>query len=302
MGRLIGAADIGSNTAHLLIADVNGTGLSRVVNESDWLSLGEVVSRVGEIPPESEERLFASLKRFHAEATRHRVTKLYVFATEAMRRARNHEKILDRIRQQIGLDVDIISPRREAELSLRGAAIDCPFDGPTALLEAGGGSVQVARSDGGTLTAESSLPIGTGALTARADLSQPATFMQVARVEEIVDEALEEIRDFEPVKRVVTCGGVARGIWRALHPDGERTLHTEELRFLAWDSRRLSVQQIVARYGVKAKRAATLLPGSILYQRILDSFAHDEMIVSEYGVREGAIMELASGKLKESRV
>lgn len=79
-----------------------------------------------------------------------------------------------------------------------------------------------------------------------------------------------------------------------MHPDGNRMLHIEELQYLIWDASRLDVQTIAARYGVKAKRAGTLLPGALIYEAFLTRFGIEEFEVSQFGVREGAILELAS--------
>ncbi|MBS1707861.1 MAG: hypothetical protein JSS65_03965 [Armatimonadetes bacterium] len=296
MGTLVAAADIGSNTAHMLVADVTPTGLRRIVNESEWLSLGEVVKREGHIPKKEAERLLFTLKSFADTASSYKVDALYVFATEAMRRAANHREILKEIKSKVGVKVDLISPAREAELSLRGASVDCPVDGHTLLVEAGGGSVQVADCRDGLIVAERSLPIGTGTLIAASKVTQPASPEMVAQVKLNISRALEEVADFAPPQRVVACGGVARGVWRALHPDGEPSLQAEEIEYLAWDAARLPTATISARYSVKLKRAQTLLPGALVYLGVLGVFAQTEMLVSEYGVREGAVLEIADGR------
>lgn len=293
MGRLFAVADIGSNTAHLLVAEVTGKKLRRLANESDWLSLGEVVARLGRIPRPLEDRLVATLKEFRQIATNYKAGKPYIFATEAMRRAENCEIIRRRLRAELGLEVEIIDPTREAYLSLCGILPEIG-KAPLLMVEAGGGSVQVARWDGNAVASEDSLPLGTGVLIANSELGQPATPDQVQRLESEIAAGLAPILGQDSVPRIVACGGVARGIWRALHPDGDPVIHAEELEFLAWSAQRLTVDQIVSRYRVKARRAATLLPGSLVYLRILSAFAHDLMYVSEFGVREGAIFELAA--------
>ncbi|MEZ5162503.1 MAG: hypothetical protein R2688_01885 [Fimbriimonadaceae bacterium] len=298
MGRIIACADIGSNTAHLLIAHATESGLKRLVNESIWLSLGEVVTREGEIPKEKAKELLAAMRQFDALIKEYGAKDTYIFATEAMRKASNHEELLNIVKTKVGFNIDIISPRMEAELSYKASQIDTSGPEPMLLLEAGGGSVQVAHCRKGKICEEFSLPIGTGALTAHAGLSYPATQDMIAAVREKITEEASAISDLPRVKRVVACGGVARGLWRALHPDGDQTLTAEELKFLAWDCQRLIPSTIVARYDVKLKRAETLLLGALIYLEFLGLFAHDELTVSKYGVREGAILELAKGKEK----
>ncbi len=300
MGQVIAAADIGSNTAHLLIAEVKKSGIIRRVNESDWLSLGEIVSRQGRIPEDAEELLTRSLARFQRMAKAVKAESFYIFATEAVRKAENHEDVLERIKVRLGISVDVIAPQREAELSLRGVLEDTEASGRSLLVETGGGSVQVALLEDGKMLEEASLPIGTGALIAKADLTQPCTPEQLDRVQEIVEGALDTLEGFDNPRMILTSGGVARGIWRSLHPDGAREVHWRGLDYLEWDVCRLSEEEIVARYSVKAKRATTLLPGTVIYKAFLRRFGIDAMHVSVFGVREGAVLEISQGRIKAS--
>lgn len=295
MPRLLAAADIGSNTVHLLVASTEGGRLTRIRNESDWLSLGEVVGREGRIPDGKLQRLMGTLRDFKAIANGLKVERLYVFATEAMRQASNHDDVIALIRRQLGIEVDLVSAAREAELSRLGVAIDSPGPFPSLLIEVGGGSAQVAVCAEDRLAEERSLPLGTGRLIAQHAIPSPCPEDAASAVEEAVSREVQVLRTFPPTLRVVACGGVARGLWRALHPDGERTLTLEELDYLAWSARRLPIDTICARFGVKLKRAATLFPGAVVYRAVLQALGHAEMTVSEFGVREGAVLEMVAG-------
>lgn len=293
MGRVVAAADIGSNTAHLLIATVTSAGLKRVVNESDWLSLGEAVAREGKISADRREQLIDVFRKFRKLVDAYGVEQSYVFATEAVRRAENHKEVLSEIKKKTGFVVDVVSPRREAELSSFAIRLDTPTTGTTLLLEVGGGSVQLGTCVNGTLTEETGLPLGTGTLTARAGLAQPAGQDAVQRAKELIEAECRAIKP-RPHDRIVSCGGVARGLWRALHPDGEPVLRRPELDYLVWSTAQLDPKAIAARFGVKLKRASTLLPGALVLTHLMDRYGTDELIVSEYGVREGAILEMVS--------
>ncbi len=297
MTNVLAAADIGSNTAHLLVASYGPSGLGRLLNESEWLSLGQVVSHENRIPKELISRLTTTLKAFKSQSASLKADGIYVFATEAVRKAENHRDVLKIIKKETGLDVDIIEPKREAELGLKGALIDCHSDGRFVLAETGGGSVQVAVCEGADILSETSAPIGTGVLIDRALLHQPATTRQVGAAEALIGDALSAVPSDVDVKRLVASGGVARGLWRALHPDGDPTIHLEELKFMAWVAKRLNQTTIGKRYSVKAKRAATLLPGSLVYKALMEKFNLSEMTVSQFGVREGAILEMSQGKI-----
>jgi exopolyphosphatase/guanosine-5'-triphosphate,3'-diphosphate pyrophosphatase len=289
-------ADIGSNTVHLLVAETTERGLQRLINDSEWLSLGEKVSRHKRIPPEDVQKLIATLTRFKRLAEDINAEFPYVFATEAMRVADNHEEVIVRIKAETGLRVEIIAPTREAELSFIGASLDCPTDGRTGLVEVGGGSAQVAVFHSGVMEFEKSLPIGTGKLSAQFALSQPCP-------DDLMDDLRAHVRELfkglnvEPVQRILASGGVARGLWRALHPDGNRHLRRFEVDYLVEATKSLTAETISRRFDVKAKRARTLLPGGLIFQEAMSLFELPSMMISEFGVREGAIVELARGAI-----
>jgi len=301
MRRILAAADIGSNTAHLLIGSYDGQRIRRIRNESVWLSLGEVVSRTGEIPEILATELVTTLRNFRIMAAGLQAESLYVFATEAMRRASNHAALIARLATETGINVEIIPPQREAELSLAGAALDTHLTDPGLFVEVGGGSVQVARWFDSHLVENVSLPLGTGVLTDQLNLAQPCPPQSLQLLDDFVNGLIRAKVSRVPVMGVIASGGVARGIWRALHPDGERRVALEELDYIRWSAARLPVSQIERRFLVKTKRASTLVPGSAVLSALLRLVRQNEMVVSEFGVREGAILELYAGGLSGCR-
>lgn len=295
MARRYAAADIGSNTVHLLVAELGARGaLRRLVNESEWLSLGEVVSREGHIPDDHADRLVGTLRRYKRISQEFGADGVYVFATEAMRVASNHPEILQRIQRTTGITVELISPAREAELSLSGVTLDTPLEGEQVFFEVGGGSAQIAHCRGRRVLAEHSLPIGTGRLKAQFPLRQPVSAEILEELRDFLSERLREVPCPSGLDGLVASGGVARGLIRALHPDGQRQLQTYELDYLIRSVAGLEVGTIVRRFGVKQKRAATLLSGALVFREAMRRFGLDALTVSEFGVREGAILEMAT--------
>lgn len=301
MGRVLAAVDIGSNTAHLLVGELAGSSIDKQVDESTWLSLGEVVGRLRCIPGPTQDTLVRTMSGYRSEAEKAGAEMMYCFATEAMRVAANNKEVLQRVEREAGVKVQMISAQREAELALRGTLLDIRMSN-FMLVEVGGGSAQVARCLRKRIKDEVSLPLGTGTLIAKLGLCSPCDYGHLKRTQRVVQERLDETDIFDNAPQVVASGGVARGLWRALHPDGERTLHMEELNYLIWATQRLTGEEIVSRFQVKPKRALTLLPGAIVYREILHHAGHDEMTISRYGVREGALLDLGEGKVEGWRL
>ena len=296
MNRIFAAADIGSNTAHLLVAATDGELVMRVDNYNEWIGLGEIVARKGEVPRDNVDQLVGTMTEFRRMAKSRGAEGLYVFATEAIRRARNADAALKRVQQESGVRVEIIPPAREAELSLRGVGLDTRNLGADLMFEVGGGSAQVGRIGRQGFSAEQSLPLGTGRIIAESGLVYPTPEHARRAAKTYIERTLERLTIESGGGLAIASGGVARGLWRTLHPDGEKTLMREELDFLIWAAARLPIDRMVSRFSVKSKRASTLLPGAMVYRALMDRFGLDSFVVSEFGIREGAILEMAGGK------
>lgn len=291
MPRILSAIDIGSNTVHLLVAEVgNGGSLRRIENRSEWLSLGEDVARTGRIPDPKLAFLAELLRNYEVLAKQCRAVSTYVFATEAMRSAENGIEAIDLLHRDTGIRVNVIDASTEAAFSLAGVSLDYRCADEFLLLEVGGGSAQAAFCRDGELTRQWSIPIGTGRISGVANLGDPPTSGQISVAKKFIEERIADSRISDSCGRVVASGGIARGLIRALHPDGEKFVAREELDYLRWACQRLTHAQIGQRFGVKPKRAAAMLAGTLVFGALLEKFGAESMYVSEYGVREGAIL------------
>jgi exopolyphosphatase/guanosine-5'-triphosphate,3'-diphosphate pyrophosphatase len=308
--RVLAAADIGSNTAHILVARADSQEVVRLSDTNEWLSLGEIVTRHGSIPEETEALLAKTMRAFRRLAHLYDAEGIYVFATEAMRKASNGKEIIERLAKE-GIPIDLIDGRREAELGMRGAWLDCAQRAPRVILaEVGGGSAQISFAGANgplpVIQEERSLPLGTGTLIGKLGITQPADDNQIKRLVDYIETMVKPLfpspkgrkAGTEERPYVVGVGGVARGVWRSLHPDGDPFVEAEEIDYLIWATQRLTEAQISQRFNVKLKRAATLLPGAVLYRTILGCAGETQLKVSRFGVREGAILEMAEGRIK----
>ena len=206
--RVFAAADIGSNTAHLLVAATDGSLVMRIDNYNEWIPLGEVVSKAGSIPKEITENLVDACRGFRRLADAKGAEKLYVFATEGMRMARNHETVLRKIREEAGITVEIITPSREAELSFRGVSLDSRNLPVDLLFEVGGGSCQIGRIERGRLAESESLPLGTGRIIAESGLMSPCPDYAIQAAERYIESTLERSRITGNFGLAVVSGGV----------------------------------------------------------------------------------------------
>ena len=110
--------DLGTNSFHLLIADAQPDGhIDPIVQEKEMLRLGDVVSAYGSIPPTAAEQAVATVRRFRLLADAAGADEIHARATSAIRRAENGGELVDRIEEETGVVVDVISGLEEARSS-----------------------------------------------------------------------------------------------------------------------------------------------------------------------------------------
>ena len=117
MACRLAAIDIGSNSVRLLVAEALRGGNYRILDEErEPTRLGRSVSSKGLLDDESMERTITALRTFKQIAAGYQVTTLRTIATCAVRESRNGPEFCRRVREQVGLDVEVISGEREARL------------------------------------------------------------------------------------------------------------------------------------------------------------------------------------------
>src|SRR4029079_14460613 len=144
-GVRVAALDLGSNSFHLLVADVHADGhIAPLVQEKEMLRLGDVVRRHRDTPPTAADQAVATVRRFRMLAEAAGATEILAKATAAIRRGANGGEVVDRIRAETGVHVDVIGGLEEARLifgALRASVVLDPA--PALCFDLGGGSLEV---------------------------------------------------------------------------------------------------------------------------------------------------------------
>ncbi|OLB93507.1 MAG: hypothetical protein AUI15_18625 [Actinobacteria bacterium 13_2_20CM_2_66_6] len=159
----LAAVDIGSNTVHVLVADVVRDRLEEVAHYVEMPELGPQVARTGAIGSRGKAAIRA-LRSVLARASAHHYDHLIAGATEAIRVARDGEEFARQAGDAIGTPVHVISAHREAELSFLGVASRHAARREWVMVDLGGASTEVAIGRAREMVRWASLPVGSGVL------------------------------------------------------------------------------------------------------------------------------------------
>lgn len=302
----LAAIDIGTNSVHMVIADVTRAGQIRVVDRmKEMVRLGEGTFRTGRLGTEPMERTLQALESFRRLARARHVTKLRAVATSAVREARNGAGFVARLRRKTRIPVQVISGPEEAHLIYR--AVQHASDlrnGPALLVDVGGGSVELVLVEGEKPDWYRSLPLGVARLSERFLAHDPPTAREISRLEAHVDAeiegVLEAVRHAGARRAIGTSGTLTALVTMALAERGEVTGRLEgatvpraSLARLRRRLVRLAAPDRLALPGVDAKRNDLLPASAILVDRIMQRARLGELRLCTWALREGLLLELA---------
>ena len=109
--------DVGSNSVRIMFSE-NGLTIKK---NNIVTRLGKGVNDYPFLLTSSMQKTVDAIKLFHAQAKEYGAEKVYIFATAAVRSAKNKQEFIDFVKKETGLTVDVISGEQEAKLGLLGA-------------------------------------------------------------------------------------------------------------------------------------------------------------------------------------
>ena len=284
--------DVGSNTIHLLVGDVEGGEVVPVTGEKVSARLGSGVEKTGRIEGPRIPVAAEAIDLFTRVAALHGSPEPRILATSAVRDAENGPELGERVRKLTGLEMRLISGEEEALLGFRGAVSamrGVSSGAPALVVDLGGGSAQLIYGEAGEgPETRVSLPLGTNRTTERYVDHDPP---QENELESLREGVLRKLPDWELTEEVavVAVGGSARAILRITQDE----LTLERLRRLA---REISDQPsgFLARESGLAPERARVMPGAVTtLAAILEKFVKPSLVVARGGLREGALLTLA---------
>jgi exopolyphosphatase/guanosine-5'-triphosphate,3'-diphosphate pyrophosphatase len=301
----IGALDLGSNSFHLLVADVHPDGtFASIAREKDMLRLGDEVSREGRITDTTADRVVDSARHLKALADASGATEVIAKATSAIRSASNGSELVDRIEEATGINVEVINGQEEARLifgAIRASVVIDPA--PALCIDLGGGSVELMVGDANRLLWVTSLNLGVGRLTERFVHSDPPSKSERQALEQYLHEMLtpiaKEIAPFAPKMTIGSSGtlsdlaAMVAELQTGDEPRSRNQLTVTRADFLPVHERivRAKIADRRRMPGLEEKRAELVVAGSTFLAVAMDVFDFDQITISEWALREGIILD-----------
>lgn len=308
----IAVIDMGTNTFHLLIVDVNYQDYKIVYREKTAVKIGKGGISHGLITAEAQERAIATVSDFKLEINRHEITNVYATATSAIRNARNGMELLDRIKHATGVSAKIISGREEAEYIYFGVTQALKIGSrPALIMDIGGGSIEFIIANDRDILWLRSFEIGGQRLVDKYHENDPITEEEIRDLEAYLFENLQELFDkcaeFQP-NTLVGSSGTFDTISDIYQIQNGITCDEDVTEFpFSFDRFEPIFYEVIAKTreerlkmpGMSPMRVDMIVVAFVLIKFVVDSIDIKAMRISAYALKEGVLLKTIDSLKKD---
>jgi exopolyphosphatase/guanosine-5'-triphosphate,3'-diphosphate pyrophosphatase len=319
-GLRVAAVDIGSNSVRLEVAEARQSGDYRVLtDERETVGLGST-DAAGNLTPDRIEHALRAVSHMVDAARGYGAEEIELVATAAVRDAGNRHELIDKIREQTGLPVRVLTGDEEARFAHDSVAHAFDLAGvQAAVLDIGGGSTEIAVSTSGVIERLASAPIGAVRLTDRCVEADDGTvtsdaFVQMRRIAATeLDAALD--RDWPRAGVVFGTGGTFTTLAAIIIEEAARSgdqrssrvppgasvrgfeLRLAEVAHLVHRLRRMDAQQLASVRGLSSSRSRIIIAGLVIVETAMRKLGVNTLRVHDRGVRDGVLLGLVRRRL-----
>ncbi len=306
--------DLGSSSFQLLVCEKGLYGsLTPVLKRQSLLNLGLEVGSAGRISSGKAKASLVAVKRLRRALERAHPDVVVTLATAALRDAANGAEVVSSLEHALGAPIRTLGGAEEARLCFLGQRAGVYVgEGPTLGIDLGGGSFELAVGNCYDIYLTTSAPVGAtrlkGELGVRERLDREVRKEIRERVREALETTGRELAKYPRVaSRAVVSGGTARALARLAVAKTHRysgavgwgvnqvELASTQVAELADMLAHLDLRQRLKLPGMPARRAPVLPLGACVLQAIAEELHVQHFVVSEWGLREGALLQALAG-------
>ncbi|MBW4540299.1 MAG: Ppx/GppA family phosphatase [Myxacorys chilensis ATA2-1-KO14] len=318
--RILAAIDVGTNSIHMVVVQIQPElpAFSIIAREKATVRLGDFCEQTGRLTEAAMERAIAALKRCQEVAKSLNAEQTIAVATSAVREAPNGHEFLQRVEDELGLIINLVSGVEEARRIYLGVLSGMNFQGkPHIIIDIGGGSTELILGDGHEPRTLSSTKVGAVRLTAEKITTDPISSSEFQTLqahirgmfERSVDELKAHLKPSERPRMIGTSGTIET--LAALHarekfgtvptPLNGYEMTQKDVR--EWVSRlkKMSFSERLAVPGLSDRRAEIILAGALILLEAMTLLKVDTIVICERSLREGVIVDwmLAHGLIED---
>jgi exopolyphosphatase/guanosine-5'-triphosphate,3'-diphosphate pyrophosphatase len=290
------AIDIGSNSVRLLIENVLEQEGTSMFKKSSLIRvpvrLGSLAFTGKKIPEKTVDRLVSAMLGFRHLMEANEVLHYKGCATSAMREAINGKEIIDRIRKEAGVKIDIISGSMEADIIFRSQSAFLDHHAAQCLfVDVGGGSTEITVFDKNRAVAARSFNIGTlrilGKLIDKKDWK------------EMREWARKNASDGKMI--MIGSGGNINRISKLAQLKAGKALSIDKLEEIYLQISRLSVDERIRQLDLNPDRADVIVPAAEIFLNLMKWLEIPKIYIPKIGLSDGLVREVYREYLEKKK-
>ena len=305
----LAAIDIGSNSIHLVIVRAaEGQNLEIIDREKEMVRLGAGTLRLHVLPKETMDRAMVALSRYRKMAEANGVERIITTATAAVREAYNADAFIERVRKEVGLEVEVLPGVEEARLIALAVSEVTDFHGKRALIiDIGGGSTEFIITRGSEPELLQSMRLGAVRLTEKFITTDPASKDELQRLSTSIradlSRVVSEVHQVGFDFAIGTSGTVLNLVRAAIqaHSFGEedtsgfesfnQSVTLDQLKRLNRRLAKMNLRERAKVQGLEKQRADIIVAGGVLLETILTEVGADSITTCDWSLREGVVLD-----------
>ncbi|MBI0582898.1 MAG: Ppx/GppA family phosphatase [Methanomassiliicoccus sp.] len=305
-GHVVSFIDLGTNSVRMLVVRLNPNYSFTVISqEKEVVRLGENAFTDRTLRREAVDRAVLVCRKFAELSRTYGADEIIAVATSAAREATNQSVLVERIKDEAGLDLGIISGKEEARLVYLGVSSGIDLGGKTAMfIDIGGGSTEVIVGDQTAYTFLDSLNLGAIRMTAE--------FLPEGHKGPVDDGTYNKMKKHARSMMVHTLKAVSKGgadivlgssgtiinlaeMTARAYGGRPGTLRLAHLKKLTAVLRPLSLEARRSVPGINPDRADIILGGAAILETLMEQLKIEEIVISDRGVQNGLLVDYLSG-------
>ncbi|MBK9731402.1 MAG: exopolyphosphatase [Chitinophagaceae bacterium] len=305
MNKRMAILDLGTNTFHLLIAEVTDDRIIKVLHKAEeFVQLGEDgLERIGEMP---FERGLQQIIKYKTVIDHFQPQHIIAFGTAAIRSAANGDEFIKQVKLICPMEVRKISGDQEAELIYLGVKQAVKLtSAPVLIMDIGGGSTEFIIADENKIFWKQSFPVGASVLMKQFQHHEPINEAETAQLKKFLMEQLNSLF-LQQQKFAITQLIGASGSFDTFaaiiglqfsyqEKEGAKTsfnFSPEQFQALYHQLLQSNLEERLAMKGMKTFRAKMIVVAAILTDVILHQFAIQKISQSAFALKEGVLWKL----------
>ena len=310
MNQIIAAIDIGTNSIHMVIVEIEPSlpAFTVIAKEKDTVRLGDRDPATGKLTPEAIKRSLDTLRRCKELALSLNASQIIAVATSATREAPNGQTFLRQIEAELGIEVNLISGQEEARRIYLGVLSGVDFDErPHIIIDIGGGSTELILADIHEPRFLSSTKIGAVRLTKEFVSTDPISEGELkvlrAYVRGMLERSVDEIwrnLQLNESPRIIGTSGTIETI-ATIHAKNELgevpdplngyKISRQDIEKIVKKLAKMSYKERLNVSGISERRAEIIVPGAIILLEAMSMLKLDSIVICERALREGMIVD-----------